>query len=116
MTKRKHTKQFVDGIVAALADEDKTQQVAPKVAYVLQKMSTEAKDEATATVESSITLNPEQKTALQDAIVAMVGHPIEFEYHVNKHVIAGTRIKVGDLIVDTSFAQQLDNMAALLKR
>lgn len=111
----KDGKNFVEGVVACLR-RGKNKTSMPKVETLLTKISTQARQEKIAYVESAIPLTPKETGELGDTLAKLVGHEIEISSSVNTDIIAGMRIKIADFIVDTSYVSKLSEMAAILTR
>lgn len=112
----KDGKTFVDGIVAYLRRGGKQTASIPKVETLLTKISSRAKEEKIAYVESAVSLTNEEKTDMQQVVSELVEHDITLSTVVNKKLVAGFRIKIADFIIDTSYVSRLSEMAALLVR
>lgn len=102
---------FVEGVVTYLRREGKTASALPKVTSFLRKVTSRAKQENEATVESAVVLNRLEKQQLSHVLSAIVGHPMTFRYVINRQVLGGLRVTVVDWVVDTSLAGQLTNLA-----
>lgn len=112
----KDGKQFVEGIVTYLRRDGKKVSVVPKVQTLLSKISTQAKEGTVAYVESPVPLTAEEKRDVEMAIARAAGHDMSVSVRINKELIAGLRIKIADLVIDTSYVSRLSEMAALLMR
>ncbi len=114
MARQTHAKTLIEGIVSALSETEKQSDIAPRVAYALEKMSEKAKEETTARVESSVALSENERASITRIIEELVGHPVELECSVHPELISGLRIKVGDWVLDTSYQDTLRRMAEML--
>lgn len=100
-------REFVEGIVTQLKRGAK-RQTSGKIETLLRKVSQRATGEQSALVESAVPLTAEERTSLRRALEQLLGRSLKLNFGVNKALIAGLRIVVGDLIVDTSWEYQLN--------
>lgn len=112
-TLSKDARGFVNSVVGYLEDEKK-QGAAARVNMLLSRVTSQAKREKNARVETSVALSAPEKTRIERLLATLLGHGVEVEYHVDPAVIAGVTIKVADWIVDTSFRGQLVKMQEYL--
>ncbi len=109
----KDARGFVDSVVSYLEDEKK-QGAAVRLHSLLSRVTSQAKREKNARVETSVALSVQEKTRIERLLISLLGHAVEVEYSVDSAVIAGVTIKVADWIVDTSFRGQLVKMQEYL--
>lgn len=112
----KDARGFVEGIVDYLKKEGKTttETTLPKVKHLLTKVSSAARREQEAVVESAVVLTEAEKKELAEALGKLMGHEITLDCSVNERLVAGMRIRIADWVVDTSFAARLKDMAGVL--
>lgn len=108
-------RQLVQGITNYIGNNKKGASVLPKVSSFLDKVSTQAKKEKRALVETAVALTKEETDQLSRLLAKLLGHEVELACTVSKDVIGGIRIQVGDLVVDTSLRESLHQMAATLQ-
>lgn len=105
----KDARGFVDGVVSYLSHGEKSS-VVPKVATLLHKVTTQAKRQRSATVQSSVAMAAGDRTHLERILARVLGHAVDVEYTVNSTLLGGFRVQVADWIVDTSLSAQLTLM------
>ncbi len=113
----KDAKGFVEGVVRYLrasSAADKSSQF-PKVQTLLYKISSSARKERIARVDSPIELTVPEKQKLETLLSKIVGHSLVFEYSTNSSLLAGLRIRMGDWVFDTSLVTQVDELAVMLR-
>ena len=105
---------FVDGVAKYLRVSGGTTTMLPKVTAALHKITTSARAEKLARVESAVTLTVKEKSDIRRFLSRLLTHEVEIECSINKDLIAGFRITVGDWVVDTSIASQITAMQEML--
>ncbi len=110
----KDARGFVDGVVSHLKKSGKGNSIAPKVQSLLLKMTTTAKREHQATVESSVKLTPPEMAAIARLLARLSGHDVSLTNVINRSLIGGLRITMGDWVVDTSVKNELNRMASMI--
>lgn len=105
---------FVQGVVTQLKKTGKAPGQTAKVESLLFKMTSSARKERQATVESAVKLSAEEERSIARALSNVSGHEVSIETVVKPELIAGVRIQMADWVVDTSMREQLQNMSALL--
>ena len=110
----KDARGFVNGVVDYLKKDGKARSSAPKVQALLRKVTSQARKEATATVESPVSLTLGEKQQLNAVLARLIGHSVHLDIRVNPALLGGIRILVGDWIVDTSLTHQLELMGKQL--
>ena len=114
-TRTNDARGFVDSVVRHLQySKDSQPHSLEKVRSLLYKMSKKAHSERTARVDSTVPWTQSQKMRLQNCITAFSGQTVELEFGIDPELIGGFRIQMGDWIVDTSLAKQIDEMAGSL--
>ncbi len=61
-------------------------------------------------ISSAFPLSPEQELLLVRAINALVDTEVNVEIDIDEDLIYGTRVRLGDLIIENSLMSQLDNI------
>ena len=110
----KDARGFVDEVVTYIRGDRRSKSSLPKVQMLLGKVTAQAKKEKLARVESSVTLTPDEKKAIQHMLERLIGHEVQLECTVTPDVIGGLRIQVADWIVDTTLTTQLTQLSGLL--
>lgn len=104
---------FVDGVIRYMRSENRgVTSALPKVQSLLNKMSARDRKEKSAAVISAVEIAAGEKLIIQKNLEKLVDHPLEIEYSVKPELIAGLRAQIGDFVIDTSLANQLDRIAA----
>lgn len=105
----KDARFFVDGITTYLRSEGKLGDgVIPRMTALFDKVTSSAKGQKIAHVESAVPLNATEKQKISLLLARLLGHDVEFDYLVEKHAIGGFKIQVGDWVVDTTIRGQID--------
>jgi F-type H+-transporting ATPase subunit delta len=110
----KDTRGFVSGILEYLRHEGKGMHAVPKVQNLLHKVTTNAKKEKQAVVWSAVKLTAAEEQAIAHALSHIVGHEVSLDCRINTDLIAGLRIQMADWVVDTSFRDQIAQMASII--
>jgi len=105
---------FVEGVTKYLRAQNSAQSVIPKVAAALKKITAKARREETATVESAVNLTAGEKHQTARLLARVLGRELRLTYRVNKALVGGLKLVVGDWVVDTSICSQLTAMAEML--
>jgi len=110
----KDARALSDGVMTYLKRGGKNTSAVPKVQRLLTRVTAQARKEKTALVETGIALNLIEKKSLETMLAKILGHEITIENAVNPTVVGGMKIQVGDWVVDTTLASQLQQLAANL--
>lgn len=100
-------KLFVEGVTRHLKAHHAATPVLPAITAALARLAARARMEATATVESAVALRPAEKQHAARLLARALGRQPRIEYRVNRALIGGIKMVVGDWVVDTSLASQL---------
>lgn len=106
----KDARFFVEGVTRYLRRGGADDTMLPKVAAVFQKITSSARLQKTAIVESTVVLTAKEKMEIGRFLSRLLAHTVTIKCKINKELIAGLRIAVGDWIVDTSIATQIHAM------
>lgn len=98
---------FVDGVTKYLRGSKDTGSMLPKVTAALHKITSSARAEKTAKVESTVPLGPKEKSEIRMFLARLLDHEVTIECSIRKELVGGLRIAVGDWVVDTSIATQI---------
>ncbi len=112
-TLTKDARYFVEGVTKYLR-ADHGDAVLPKVTAALHRITASAQRGKTAAVESAAPLNHREKADVSRFLAGLLGHTVRLEYRVNRELLGGFRIVVGDWVVDTSLLYQLHAMTQML--
>lgn len=105
---------FVDGVAKYLKTGGSNGVLLPKVTAALHKITSSASAGKTATVETVVVLTGPEKLQLGRFLSRLLSHAVTLECRVNKNLIGGIRVTVGDWVVDTSVATQIRAMQEAL--
>lgn len=105
---------FVAGVMTQLKKTGKVSSMTPKVQSLLMKMTSGARKERHAIVESAVVLTVEEERAIEEVLSTVSGHDVSLETRVDTDLIAGVRIQMADWVMDTSMKSELLNMSAVL--
>jgi len=89
--------------------------VLPQIASMFETLKNEAEATATATIESAFELTQAQVDELRSALEKRFGKKIETSVTVNRDLIGGARVTVGDAVLDGSVQAKLAAMRAHLR-
>ena len=87
----------------------------PHVRTLFDALKDDAENVAKATIESAFPLSPEQVTEITSALEKRFGKKIEAAVSVNRTLIGGVRIAVGDAVIDGSVQAKLEAMRGQLR-
>lgn len=107
--KTSDTKGFIEGITQYIQKEGK-QSVLPKVQELFGKLSKQSQKETIADVTTSVALTSEEQASIERLLFRLTGHSVALSTRVDRSLIAGMKMKIGDWVVDTSVSGQLDQM------
>lgn len=106
-------KGFIAGITKYIQDEGKTS-LLPKVGRLLGKVSEQSQEDAVAHVISAVALSDDEKARIERFVFRLMGHSVTVDATVDRDVVGGFVINIGDWVVDTSLNGQLQNMQKTL--
>lgn len=110
----KNAKGFVEGVVEYLQKGEKSSSVSDRVRKYLKKISEQDVKDSIAQVDSAVTLSDSEKENVERIIQRVTGRPVRAEYRKLPGLLGGIRIKIGELILDTSLRTQLEEMKVSL--
>jgi len=111
-TKAQEAKGFVQEVVNELK-KSQTEPVA-KVESLLFKISEHATHEHEATVESAVALSPSELEKITAVLTHVAGVSLKVVNEVDPTLIGGLRIRMADLVIDTSIRYQLQAMIGII--
>lgn len=103
-------REFVDGVVGYLRKGKTGDAAAPRIESLLRNVTARAAGEGIAHVSSPVPLTVVEKQNIKKSLEKVLGRTLRLEYMTNTALIAGLRIVIGDLIVDTTWDYQLKVM------
>jgi F-type H+-transporting ATPase subunit delta len=89
--------------------------LAPQVRDLFMELKNEREGVVDATVESAFPLDAAQAAALTADLERRYRRKVNAQVTVNKELIGGVRVQVGDEVIDSSVRGQLASMAAVLR-
>lgn len=110
----KDARGFVNGIVDYLRRDSVASGDVPKVRELFRKVTSDARQEKYAQVESSVALTEKEKKSLALWLARLAGRQIQLVIRVNTKLLGGFRVTVGDWVVDTTLKHQLAKMTESL--
>lgn len=87
----------------------------PQIAAMFDALKNDAEATANATIESAFELSDAQVAELRSALEKRFGKKIEATVTVNRELIGGARVTVGDAVLDGSVQAKLAAMRAQLR-
>lgn len=105
---------FLDGVTKYLKGSSADRSMLPRVSAAFERMTSSAKREKTAMVESAVALTAREKDDVSRFLSRLLTHPVTVECRINRELIGGLRIQIGDWIVDTSLLRQIEDMKAMM--
>lgn len=100
---------------ALLADKGRLALI-PAIAADYKAMLDEAKGISRGVVTTAIELDKKKKTEILSQLEKQTGRKLELSYAVNRQILGGIVLKVGDVVYDASLRAQLDNLRESIKR
>lgn len=111
----KDARFFVDGITTYLRREGAVGgSVIPRMTALFDKVSSSAKGQKIASVESAVPLTNKEKREISLLLARLLGHDVDLECHVDTKAIGGFKIQVGDWVVDTTLRGQIDALGSAI--
>lgn len=105
---------FLDGVTKYLRSSNTGRSMLPRVSDAFERMTDSAKREKTAIVQSAVTLTDREKDEVSRFLSRLLTHPVTVQCALNRDLIGGMRIQIGDWVVDTSILRQIDDMKAMM--
>ena len=113
-TLKQDARGFVQGVVTQLKKSGKAVAVTSKVESLLLKMTTGARKQRQAIVESPVKLTANEEQSIEKFLAKVAGHDVILESRVEPSLIGGIRVTMADWVMDTSIKNELREMAMLL--
>lgn len=111
----KDARFFVDGITTYLRRGGTVGgSVIPRMTALFDKVSSSAKGQKIASVESAVPLTHTEKRDVGLLLARLLGHDVDLDCHVDAKAIGGFKIQVGDWVVDTTLRGQIDALGNAL--
>lgn len=106
---------FVEGVVTQLKKTGKASAMTPKVETLLMRMTSSARKERHAIVETAVKLTSDEARLIERILSKVSGHSVLLEMRIDPDLIAGIRIQMADWVMDTSMKSELSLMATMLQ-
>jgi F-type H+-transporting ATPase subunit delta len=87
----------------------------PEIATLFETLKDEAEGAAKADIESAFELTDDQLAQLTSSLQKRFGKRIEAAVRINRQLIGGARVTVGDTVIDASVQGKLAAMATQLR-
>jgi F-type H+-transporting ATPase subunit delta len=87
----------------------------PEVLVELDRLMSRGPARQLVRVTSSVELNDEERKKLEEKTRKQFGQDLDFEYRVDKDLLGGVMIRIGDKVIDGSVKGKLDAMRAKLE-
>ena len=105
--------KIVRNFLYLLIDHRRTHMI-PELVEMFQSVIRERQGVAEAKVTSAVELDAAQKKTLAQSLEKKTGKKIEAKYAVDKGLLGGTVVRIGDTIYDGSLRHRLNEMRAKL--
>ncbi|RJR14642.1 hypothetical protein C4579_04455 [Candidatus Microgenomates bacterium] len=112
-SKRKTSGAVIDKALEYIQLTDK--QFIDELESGLNKAVEKANHTNTIIVESAISLTDEEQAQFEKLIDAMFGRVVDVTYRIEPKILGGFRIKIGDLNVDASLNNKIEQLVESLK-
>lgn len=107
-------KSFVKEVTRHLSSHGAGQLLTKRVGTLFQKMSTAAAGRQNAVVSSTVSLTGDEQRKLSLLLTKASGSPVTITYRVQSDFLSGLKIRMGDMLIDTSGKQLLSDMTHTL--
>jgi F-type H+-transporting ATPase subunit delta len=105
--------QTISDFLNVLIKRNRTQ-ITPNVRLQFEMMSLALADEKLAIIETAYELNASQEKTIQKKLHQVIGAEVKVKQQLNKNLIGGVRIRIGDLQFDGSLANRLKRVRTSL--
>jgi len=105
--------RIVRNFLFVVVDHQRTQQI-PEIIHSFQDVVRERMGMAEAVVTSAVELNASQKVELQQTLERLTGKKIQANYSIDRALLGGAVVRIGDTIYDGSLRNRLNQMRAKL--
>ena len=100
---------FVLKFLMLLVDK-RRETILPAIIREYVKLANVARDIVEAEVTTAMPLDMDQQSALMTKLGIVTGKTIVLKTHINKAIIGGVVVKIGDKLIDGSIARQLETL------
>lgn len=104
------------GLLVMIVKKDRYNEIEAIFNYFVNKVK-EYNHIGVATVTSAIELSEEQKKNIVNRLIELTDYKeFEISYIVDKHILGGLIIRIGDRVVDSSLKNKLESMTGVLNK
>lgn len=107
--------QEIIGLMVLLVQKNRQEYLLDIIQVFVEKLQ-EYQGKTTAHITTAVPLSEEQKVSIQKRLKEMVHKEIIVEAKVDKRIIGGLVIRIGDQIIDNSIQSQLKKLSGELKQ
>ncbi len=111
---RNDTKTFVNEVTKRLVREGAGELLTKKIGALFHKMSMAASGRQNAIVESAVSLTSEEQRKLSSLLAKVSGGQVSVTYREKTDLLSGLKIRMGDILIDTSSKKLLSEMTWML--
>lgn len=113
---KKFVSDDMTGLLVLMVSKTRQNDIIPTLKYFVARVK-EYKNVGTAYITTAIALTDEQKTSVVKRLLETTRY-IEFEvnYSIDKSIIGGMIVRIGDRVVDSSIKTKLGELAKELKK
>lgn len=106
-----HISDDMMGFVLLMIRKDRQKQLVKTLEYFTARVK-EYKKIGAATVKTASEMSPEQRKAIEAKLISTTEYEsFEMEYIVDKNLIGGMIIRIGDKVIDSSIKSQIEKMS-----
>lgn len=98
-----------------LADKDRLP-VLPAIAEVYKKMLEDAQGVVAGSLVTAVELSDARQTQIKDELAKKAGKTLDLDFAVDKDILGGVVLNVGDKVLDASLRAQLQILKEQIKR
>ncbi len=100
-------------LVRLLVDTGRIQ-FAPEIACLYEELRAQAERVVDVDVVSAYTLDEEQEQVIAEAVKKRIGRNVKVATHIDRGLIGGVIVRIGDRVIDASLRGRLKQLAARL--
>ncbi len=113
MKSQQKTNRIVKGFLGYLSETNQSL-LLPQVTKELDQMVDTSEKVDSGVVTSVLPLTPDQMTMLEDVIKTLFGRTIGLTQKIDKHILGGFTLNVGDWFVDASLAHDIAELKRIV--
>ncbi|MBU0579090.1 ATP synthase F1 subunit delta [Patescibacteria group bacterium] len=111
--KNKKIQQVANGFIKYLEDSGQINQLA-ELTRILQKQNWAKANQDEAQIVSCVKLNQAEQKTIEDYLTGNYKSNIKIKYQIDKNILGGLIIKVGNKIIDASLKHRLEKLRETL--